>query len=266
MYLDHFLHIFAALLPAIVILVYIYKQDKFPEPKKIVFKTFLFGCATVLDIDLLIPVFDHFSEENFKGNTYYFFDSFIRAGFLEEFFKSVVIIFFCTRKSVFDEPMDGIVYGVAASLGFAAYENIDYVRYFAEKTSILDISLIRTFSAVPMHALCGVMMGFLISLSIFSKKNNYLFLVLSILIPVGMHGLYNFSLSSDLISHEIANVILFLSFLGAIYLFREMKHKQSEGRMFHQKYYTITVNNFIQATTTVLIFYLILNFIVNMNF
>jgi RsiW-degrading membrane proteinase PrsW (M82 family) len=198
MYLDHFLHIFAALLPAIVILVYIYKQDKFPEPKKIVFKTFLFGCATVLGIDLLIPVFDHFSEENFKGNTYYFFDSFIRAGFLEEFFKSVVIIFFCTRKSVFDEPMDGIVYGVAASLGFAAYENIDYVRYFAEKTSILDISLIRTFSAVPMHALCGVMMGFLISLSIFSKKNNYLFLVLSILIPVGMHGLYNFSLSSDL--------------------------------------------------------------------
>ena len=266
MYLNHFLHIFAALLPAIVILVYVYKQDQFPEPKKIVFKTFLFGCSTVLAIDLLIPVIDHFSKENFKGETYYFFDSFIRAGFLEEFFKSVVIIFFCTRKSVFDEPMDGIVYGVAASLGFAAYENIDYIKYFAEKTSIIDISLIRTFSAVPMHALCGVIMGFFITLSIFNKKNNYLFLVLARLIPVGMHGLYNYSLSSNLISHQMANVVLFLSFLSAIYLFKEMKNKQSEGKMFHQKYYKITINNFIQATTTVLIFYLILNFIIEFNF
>lgn len=266
MYLDHFLHIFAALIPAIVILIYVYKQDKFPEPKKIVFKTFLFGCATVLAIDLFIPVLDNFSETNFTGNTYYFFDSFIRAAFLEEFFKSVVIIFFCTRKSVFDEPMDGIVYGVAASLGFAAYENIDYVKYFAEKTSILDISLIRTFSAVPMHALCGVIMGFFITLSIFNKKNNYLFLVLAIFVPVGMHGLYNFSHSSDLVSNEIANVILFLSFLAALYLFKKMKNQQLQGRMFHQKFYTITLNNFIQATTSVLIFYLILNYIVEITF
>ena len=162
--------------------------------------------------------------------------------------------------------MDGIVYGVAASLGFAAYENIDYIKYFAEKTSIIDISLIRTFSAVPMHALCGVIMGFFITLSIFNKKNNYLFLVLAILIPVGMHGLYNYSLSSNLISHQMANVVLFLSFLSAIYLFKEMKNKQSEGKMFHQKYYKITINNFIQATTTVLIFYLILNFIIEFNF
>ena len=212
MYFDHFVHIFAAMLPGVVILIYVYKQDVFPEPKQIVFKTFLFGCATILGIDLVIPVLDDFSEANFKGETYYFFDSFIRAGFLEEFFKSVVIIFFCTRKSVFDEPMDGIVYGVAASLGFAAYENIDYIKYFAEKTSIIDISLIRTFSAVPMHALCGVIMGFFITLSIFNKKNNYLFLVLAILIPVGMHGLYNYSLSSNLISHQMANVVLFLSF------------------------------------------------------
>jgi hypothetical protein len=64
----------------------------------------------------------------------------------------------------------------------------------------------------------------------------------------------------------MANVVLFLSFLSAIYLFKEMKNKQSEGKMFHQKYYKITINNFIQATTTVLIFYLILNFIIEFNF
>ena len=127
MYFEHFLHIFAAMLPGVVILIYVYKQDVFPEPKQIVFKTFLFGCATILGIDLVIPVLDNFSEANFKGETYYFFDSFIRAGFVEEIFKAMVLVFYCTRKSAFDEPMDGIIYGVAVSLGYAAYENIAYI-------------------------------------------------------------------------------------------------------------------------------------------
>ncbi len=81
-----------------------------------------------------------------------------------------------------------------------------------QKTSILDISLTRTFSAVPMHPLWSYDGIFNFSFQYLVKKNNYLFLVFSILIPVGMHGLYNFSLSSDLISHEIANVILFYLF------------------------------------------------------
>ena len=141
MYFDYFLHLFAAMLPGIVILIYVYKQDKFPEPKQIVFKTFLFGCATILGIDLVIPVLDDFSEANFKGETYYFFDSFIRAGFVEEIFKAMVLVFYCTRKSAFDEPMDGIIYGVAVSLGYAAYENIAYIEYFSKETSLIDISL-----------------------------------------------------------------------------------------------------------------------------
>ena len=70
---------------------------------------------------------DNYNEEFCSGETYYIFDSFIRAAFVEEFFKACVIIFYCTRKTAFDEPMDGVIYGIAASLGFAAYENIDYV-------------------------------------------------------------------------------------------------------------------------------------------
>ena len=262
MYFDHFLHIFAAMLPGIVILIYVYKQDVFPEPKQIVFKTFLFGCATVLGIDLVIPVLDNFSEANFRGETYYFFDSFIRAAFVEEIFKAMVLVFYCTRKSAFDEPIDGIIYGVAVSLGYAAYENIAYIEYFSKETSLLDISLVRAFSAVPMHGLCGVMMGFLITLSIFEKKHNYLNLVLAVLVPVGMHGLYNYSLASNVVSYQLANIILFVFFLRAIYLFRDMKNKQKSSKMFHKKHYLITVNNFFQAASSVLVFYLALNYLI----
>ena len=65
-----------------------------------------------------------------------FFQDFIRAAFVEEFFKACVIIFYCTRKTAFDEPMDGVIYGIVASLGFAAYENIDYVLYYDERPFI----------------------------------------------------------------------------------------------------------------------------------
>ena len=37
-----------------------------------------------------------------------------------------------------------------------------------------EIATIRAYTAVPLHALCGIMMGFLITQSIFEKENNYL--------------------------------------------------------------------------------------------
>ena len=86
----HFVYIGAAIIPAIIILVYAYKQDSFPEPPRIVFKTFLFGCATVLGIDLIISELDTFSETNLKGETFHFFDNFIRAAFVEEVFSNFV--------------------------------------------------------------------------------------------------------------------------------------------------------------------------------
>ena len=78
-----------------------------------------------------------------------------------------------------------------------------------------------------------------------------------------MHGLYNYSLASKVVSNQLANVILFVFFLRAIYLFRDMKKRQKETKMFHMKNYTITTTNFIQASTSVLLIYLGLNYLVS---
>ncbi len=252
-------------MPAALILFYVYRQDKFPEPKDVVFKTFIFGCATILAIDLIIPVLDNFSENYFKGNTFHFFDNFIRAAFLEELFKFTVIVFYCTRRSAFDEPMDGLVYGVAASLGFATYENIGYVLSFYKEPSF-NIALARAFSAVPMHALCGIIMGFLVTQSIFEKKHNYLNLILALLIPVGLHGLYNFSYASPSVSYQMANVVLFFSFLRVIFMFKALKKKQLKGTITHKKYYFISLNKFTQSTSSVLIIYLAILYLVNVSY
>lgn len=55
----------------------------------------------------------------------------------------------------FSEEYDGILFAGAVSLGFATVENLMYVR----ETMAMDLARCRAFTAVPAHAMFGVIMG-----------------------------------------------------------------------------------------------------------
>ena len=55
------------------------------------------------------------------------FDAFILSGFVEELAKWVVLVAAVYHWDEFDEPLDGVVYGVAVALGFATLENMLFV-------------------------------------------------------------------------------------------------------------------------------------------
>src|SRR4029450_10832400 len=55
----------------------------------------------------------------------------------------------------FDEPLDGVVYGVAVALGFATLENFLFVARLG-----LGVAWMRALFAVPAHALFGATMGY----------------------------------------------------------------------------------------------------------
>ena len=76
----------------------------------------------------------------------------------------------------FNEPMDGIVYGVCASLGFATLENFYYVYIISDTfgTSAMTLALVRAFSAVPAHAVFGIFMGYFFMKYVFVKKGENL--------------------------------------------------------------------------------------------
>ena len=73
MLFSNFFYIIAAILPAIIILIYVFKQDNFPEPIDVVIKTFIFGAGITIALDLFITDLDRFSEKNLTGETYFFF-------------------------------------------------------------------------------------------------------------------------------------------------------------------------------------------------
>jgi protease PrsW len=221
---------FYAILPVALIFYYVYKRDKFPEPPRIVLITFLLGIATTFPIGILIIAVEGFLETlNFgiEGNNFYM--SFIRAAFLEEVMKFFVIIFYCLHLDDFDEPMDALVYGVAASLGFAVIENWEYVLG-ASKDGLevaKNVALIRSFTAVPLHALAGVFMGFFLMNAIFQKHNRKFFLFWSLFFPVCLHGLYDLILFSQSISDFYIYILLIIFLIRAIFIFRKERQLQN---------------------------------------
>ena len=179
------------ILPSLAILFYFIYSDKFKEPRKIIIITFLLGVLITIPAGYL----NHYVMETFKNNSLVnnaLIGGFFAGGLVEETLKFLVFYFYVLKEKAFNEPMDAIVYGVVVSLGFATLENYDYVFRIAEEyeMSPLDMAIGRAYTAVPMHALCGVIMGFYFGMYAFVSGGKNLSLAL--IVPYIFHGTYNF--------------------------------------------------------------------------
>lgn len=181
-----------ALLPVAVLLFYIYRKDKIcPEPTGQLVKAFLFGILSVpasfiISVPLGLLGFYTDNPVTIIGsiNT-----SFFGAAIPEECAKLFILWLFLRKNRYFDEKMDGIVYAVCVSLGFAALENVMYL--FSNEESFLSVGIARALFAVPGHFCFGILMGYYYSLAKFyphsSKKNRVMVLVA----PIIVHGVYD---------------------------------------------------------------------------
>lgn len=209
--IDIYIIYFIALLPAVIIISIVYGKDLFPEDKREVGITFLLGCSIILFLHLLIPLVEAFNDNFFVGYGNIAFMTFFRAATLEETLKFLVLYFYAYRLKSFNEPMDAVVFATAASLGFAAIENLDYVHLGETGEEAFDIAFLRAFSAVPLHGLCGIFMGLFFGLAVFSRSNNKRYLFYALAVPIFIHGLYNFVISiyADVLIYFILIFLIF---------------------------------------------------------
>ena len=159
-----------AIIPSIFLVRYFYLQDiNKPEPIRLIVKVFFMGILCTIPVIILETIISIIIKPlAYDEAIFSFLQAFVVAGLCEESMKLAVVLFFIYNDKHFDEIMDGIVYTIVASLGFACLENIMYVSKGG-----LSVALIRCLTAVPLHAFCGVLMGFLITLSIFEKNHNF---------------------------------------------------------------------------------------------
>ena len=161
-----------------------------------------------------------------------FIMAFFQVSFIEEGFKLLMLYIFAKRFLNLSS-IEIIFYSMMVGGGFAIVENIVYSRRYDS----LDVLLIRTFSAVFAHMICGIIMGYFISMGKqntdftnktvfnFLLKTNHrykeiIFILIGYICAVLYHGLYDFDLFISMGYHSVIIVIgLFLSY----YLFNKIR-------------------------------------------
>lgn len=147
----------AAIAPSLLMLWTIASMDNRREPARVVLVAFLLGAGSALMISYVhvpVAVISRLAEWPILQS---YLHATLNVAAPEEAVKLIVLVFFCSRYIGYDHPMEGVVYGAAVGLGFAAYENLFYLATNAEHWRTLAI--VRGLFTVPVHGALGVIIG-----------------------------------------------------------------------------------------------------------
>jgi len=220
--------------PGLAICLYIFLKDIYnKEPKRLLLFSFFLGIISVIP-----PYFIETYSVNFFNSsiTSLATFAFCIVALSEELSKFLIVRYFCYPQKRFDEPLDGIVYSVMVSMGFATIENVNYVL-----THGYDTAFVRMFLSVPAHATFGVVMGYFVGKAKFDSANSFKYLFTGLLVAVLFHGTFDFFIflqANEAIHAYVSDGLLFagavVSFIIAILLSRKhlKLHRQLSKQIF----------------------------------
>ena len=113
--------------------------------------------------------------------------------FIEEISKMAIFFLFIFDNKYYDDIYDGLVYMMLIALSFAGLENVMYA--FSESTiqESISLSIMRDITTIPLHVICGIIIGYFLSLSSFSKnkEKKYVNILVALLLSGALHGTFN---------------------------------------------------------------------------
>jgi len=190
----------AAIAPALLLLWLVVAADSRPEPSRVVWATFILGAMSIFVLRYItgwlvphIPVTHH--PWLAVDETALFI-----ASIPEETLKIFIIAVIAFRARAFDEQMDGVVYGTAVGLGFAAHENLGYLAHADDWQTL---AIVRGILTVPFHGALGAIAGAYIASARFGgalgahRREQWVrarLLLCAWLIPVVLHTLFDIPL------------------------------------------------------------------------
>jgi len=201
-----------AIAPSAFLIWFFYHSDKYKhESTKLLLVTFSLGALSIIPASVvefeLARVIPH--GRDIVSTFIYFL---LGVGLVEESAKFLSVRIYAFRSIHFDEPMDGIVLGVAAALGFATVENIGYVFQNGIETAI-----VRGFLSVPSHALWGAILGFYLGEA--KIKHDSSLALRGLVIAVFLHALFDtitFIIPNGLVSLAILAVFVLLVYFQVV--------------------------------------------------
>jgi len=147
----------AAVAPALLILWLVVAAGERPGPPLKVWSAFALGAASILVLGIVRAPFANLFSAPANPWLAQAQHSIFGVALPEEAVKILVIAAVSMRRRPFADPMDTVVYGAAAGLGFAAYENLAYLVQHADMWRAL--AALRSVLTVPFHGALGVIAG-----------------------------------------------------------------------------------------------------------
>ena len=147
----------AAVAPALLVLWLVVAADERPGPPAKVWTAFFLGAASISLLGVARAPFMSILAAPENPWVAQALHSVFGVALPEETVKILVIVAVSARRRPFADPMDTVVYGAAAGLGFAAYENLAYLVQHAEMWRAL--AALRSVLTVPFHGALGIIAG-----------------------------------------------------------------------------------------------------------
>ena len=218
--------VLAAVVPAIFLMRYVYRQDGIEKEPPWLLRDLVFGGVLAALVSIVLEFLGEtilnalVDQSNPK---YVVLLAFLVVGVVEEGSK----FFFLYRRTWhdpnFNYRFDAIIYAVFVSLGFAAFENVKYIFNYG-----LSVALPRAVLAIPGH------MGFAVFLGIFygraklcydcgNRSGCRLNLVLGYAAAVFLHGVYDTCCMSGTTKSTVIVVLFVIAMDFAVY--RLIRHE-----------------------------------------
>jgi RsiW-degrading membrane proteinase PrsW (M82 family) len=177
-----------AVAPGLFWLWYFRRRDRLkPEPQHLIRKVFFLGAASGLVAAVLERAL--LRETALSGP----FGGFgplmtvaLTIGIIEEGVKFMAVYLGAYRHAEFNEVFDGLIYAVAAAMGFATLENIAYVVGGG-----LTVGAVRAVLSVPGHAFFAALMGFGMGMGKFAGPGETVWLLRGLVLAVLAHAVFD---------------------------------------------------------------------------
>lgn len=176
-------------IPGLVWLVFFLQEDyRCPEPKRLIFSTFLWGGLITLYV-LPLQIIAKNLLQIINLSEAHPLTIFFLAG-IEELLKFAVVYLWLSRRKDFDEPIDAMIYMISAALGFATVENVA-VAIRAENS--FEVLTLRFIGANLLHSLASGIVGYYWAKGI---RQGLLrkYLPIGLFVATFIHAIFNFSM------------------------------------------------------------------------
>lgn len=208
------------LLPALLWLAFWLLEDRCePEPKRYIFYCFVLGMLTIP----IVLKSEHFMANYLTGPMLL-----VSWAFIEEVLKFGAAYLGALRWSVFDEPLDAVIYLVTAALGFAALENVLFILAPLESGNWFQTVItgdLRFVGATLLHTLCSATIGLAIAFTFYKNANvRRLAAVGGVILATLLHAGFNLSILGQADGSIFwIFLILWLGIVGALLLVERIK-------------------------------------------